>query len=297
MFKWLSRKSRGPSVEEGPGEGDSGRDPEPAATTGEVASIVRRWDGVIADVRQRFRSLIEKTAAASDAQLAALGTDLGPLSRSWSPTQHQLHQHQEEISDAWNQISDLLSEAEPPEGVMDREGQKRDGATCELELDYERAYRAAMARAAERLKQQWQGATAERRCLSCNTPLPAVVVISQAVNVPCPSCGAMTLLDPGPGLRSFAAAALFIGQRSAQTAWEAMRRAEARINGYRDRREVPLELLRELESSAREYWTTTLTVEAEQVPELAKHMTAKLEGAMKGVEKTLRQFWQWRQQG
>lgn len=121
--------------------------------------------------------------------------------------------------------------------------------------------------------------------------------MSQAVNVQCPKCAAANLVDPGPARRSFAASALFLGQRAAQAAWEAMRRSETRIKSYRDKRDVPLSLLKELESSARQYWNTALTVEAEHVPEVRRHVASKVESYMKEVEKTLRQFWQWHHQG
>jgi len=60
---------------------------------------------------------------------------------------------------------------------------------------------------------------------------------------------------------------------------------------------VPLELLRELESTSRQYWTTTLSVEARHAPEQQQYLQAKIDRYMHDVEKTLRQYWQWRQQG
>jgi hypothetical protein len=73
-----------------------------------------------------------------------------------------------------------------------------------------------------------------------------------------------------------------------------MTKAQTRINSYRDRKDVPLTLLKELESSTRRYHTTVLNVEAEHVPVQRPYVAAKLDRAMKDVERTLRQYWQWR---
>jgi len=66
-----------------------------------------------------------------------------------------------------------------------------------------------------------------------------------------------------------------LGQWEAQGAWEAMMRVENSINAYREQKDVPLELLRQLESVSRQYWTTALTVEAQHAPELQQHVPAK----------------------
>ena len=73
-----------------------------------------------------------------------------------------------------------------------------------------------------------------------------------------------------------------------------MMRAQTAINGYRDRKDVPLALLEELEATSRSYWTTVLMVEAEHVPELTQYVDAKIDRYMKDVTRTLQQYWQWR---
>ena len=67
------------------------------------------------------------------------------------------------------------------------------------------------------------------------------------------------------------------------------------INQYRDRKDVPFDLLQQYEAAARGYWTTRFHVEAELVPEQRQFVAQKIESYMKSVNKTLRQHWQWRQ--
>jgi ElaB/YqjD/DUF883 family membrane-anchored ribosome-binding protein len=256
---WFSRKK--PAADPPRSAPEAAPAPAPAGPDPEVARLVQRWDGTIADVQARLDQVLAQATAQSEALLPSLGTDLGPLSRIWSATEARYHEHGEEVSDGWDAISDELSELDGcTEEVMDREGSKRDRANTELEIRYTRAYRSAMARAAEQMRQRVQG-------------------------------------DPD-GMRIFAASgALMLGQWEGQGAWEAMKRVENRVSAYRERKEVPLELLSELEATSRQYWTTTLTVEAQHAPEQQQYLQAKIERYMHDVEKTLRQYWQWRQKG
>ena len=88
---------------------------------------------------------------------------------------------------------------------------------------------------------------------------------------------------------------LYLGQHAARDAWVRMSRAETWINGYRNAKDVPMSLLEEFEAASRAYWTQSLRVEAEHVPELAQYVDAKIAAYMKSAEKKLRQFWQSRE--
>jgi hypothetical protein len=74
-----------------------------------------------------------------------------------------------------------------------------------------------------------------------------------------------------------------------------MTRAHGRIRRYRERTDVPLELLRGYERTGRDYWTTRAGAEADFAPEQRPFVEQRVESSMKGVHKTLRQYWQWRQ--
>ena len=106
----------------------------------------------------------------------------------------------------------------------------------------------------------------------------------------------MSTIEPGQALRAFAAVgAMALAERQALDLWESMTRALTAIGDYRERKDVPLELLGEYERVARGYWTRRLTAEAALVPEQRPFVTQEIESSMKGVNKTLRQHWQWRQ--
>ena len=227
-----------------------------------IEAFTKRWDAAIADVLRRADAHLAQASAESDRLVAAQGADFQALGRLWSRTEAEFRPFGQEISDAWDRISDELSELAPPEGTMESEGAKRNLATGELEIRRTRGFRLVMARAAERLKRD-----ADER-----------------------GDAAMRAAFEGSGARHLA-------ERAGHEDWERMTRAQTRINNYRDRKAVPITLLKELESSAHRYFTTLFTVEAEHLPLQAPYVAAKIERHMKDIERTLRQHWQWRERG
>lgn len=269
MLSWFRKKSGATPAATGQSAKAGGPVPAPTPArasdlsgSARLEEIARRWDAAIAQLLRQGEERLARACAESEAELAALGADFQGLSRLWSRTQAELRPLGEQLSNVWDTISDELALEAPPEGVMRREGAKRDLARTELDIGYTRAFRAVMARAAQDLQKRAEQGGDEA--------LRAVFV---------------------------GAGAHHLGEHAGQQDWERMQRAQTRINGYRDRKDVPLSLLEELESSARRYYTTVLEVEARHAPLQRPYVTAKLERYMKDVERTLRQHWQWRARG
>jgi hypothetical protein len=227
-----------------------------------VEDITRRWDAAIASVRRKADALIARANAESEPEIAALGADFQALSRIWTRTSAELRPLHEEVQNAWDATLDELSATAPADDVVQREGAKRDLATLDIDNRYQLAFRLVMKRAAEVLKQK-ADESGDR---------------------------ALRAAFEGSGARH-------LGEWEAHVDFERMTRAQTRINGYRDKKDVPITLLKELEASARRYFTTVLTVEAEHVPLQKPYVDAKIERHMKDIERTLRQFWQWRARG
>lgn len=260
--------------------------------------IIQRWDQAIADVRARFEQLLQEAWQASEPLVAATELDFGPLTRAWGAVEHRMKQHASEISDRWDQVSDELSEVENlPEDLMRHEGQKRDAAGDELEIRYTQFLRAIMARAAEIMRQRALAEDARLlACTQCGAALDRVTAVSHARDVACGHCQAVNTVEPGAALRMFAASgAMALAEQVAIGSWETMKRTEAQIDAYRERKAVPLPLLAAYETAARQYWTTRLEVEASFVPEQQSYVAPRLARHMQDTEKKLRQFWQWRQ--
>jgi hypothetical protein len=209
-----------------------------------------------------------------------------------------MHQYREQIAETWLRISDEFSEVSGlPEGVMLREGAKRNWATSEIEIRYTRAYRLAVAAAADVMRHRAVAADAhDCPCGRCGGLLDRFRLSGMALNVECGYCRAVNTIEPGRALRAFAVVgAMALAERQALDLWEAMTRALTQINAYRERKDVPLELLQEYDRAGRGYWTKRLTAEADYAPEQRQFVAQKIDSYMKSVNKTLRQHWQWRQ--
>jgi hypothetical protein len=268
MFSWFKKKTQEATPAPPPAAASS-----PAARTADedgigegpetprTRAIAEEWELAIADALARVKALVEKATAESGAHIASLDPGYAVLTRLWSKTKTDVDRIREEVQERWDQILDQLSDDEvpAPHWVIRREGNKRDTATCELESRYWLAERAVMARAATVRKQRAQ------------------------------ELGTKEAYD------LFAAnGGIYLGQYAARDAWLRMTRAQTWIHGYRNAKDVPMSLLEELEAASRDYWTQSLRVEAEHVPELAQYVDQKIAAYMKSTEKTLRGFWQWR---
>jgi hypothetical protein len=263
-----------------------------------MQQVIERWNAAIADVLAQVDAILADASAGSQAVIARIGPDLTPLVQPWGAVEHQMHQCREQIAGTWLRISDELSAVGGlPEGVMWREGGKRNWTTSEIDIRYQRAYRLTMAAAADVMRQRAVAADARTcPCLRCGASLDRIRLSGMALNVECGYCRAVNTIEPGPALRAFAAfGAMALAERQTLDLWEAMTRTHLQINHYRERKDVPLELLREYERAGRGYWTERLTAEAVFAPEQRPFVAQKIESYMKSVNKTLRQHWQWRE--
>ena len=263
-----------------------------------MQQVIERWNAAIADVLAHVDATLADASAGSQAVIAQIESDLTPLLRPWGAVEHQMHRYREQIAETWLRISDEFSDVDGlPEGVMWREGGKRNWATGEIGIRYTRAYRLALAAAAEVMRQRAVAADAhECPCRRCGARLDRIRLSGMALNVECGYCRAVNTIEPGMALRAFAAAgASALAERQALDLWEAMTRTLTQINHYRERKDVPLGLLQEYERAGRGYWTTRLTAEADYAPEQRPFVAQRIDSSMKSVNKTLRQHWQWRE--
>ena len=261
-------------------------------------AVIGRWDAGIADIHRRFDGILHEATQVSAPIVAGVELDLAPLTQAWGAVEHRMHAHTEEVSDLWDEISDELGDLDDvPEHVMTHEGNKRDFATCEIELRYLRAYRSVMAHAAQNMLHRALATDAiDAACTQCGAQLDRIHPVSQALNVECAYCRAVNTVQPKHALRMFAASgAMYLGEAAAMQSFEAMKRAEAQIDCYRERKDVPYDLLEHYRACAHHYFSTRFGVEAQYVPEEQQYVPRRMERYMHDVTKKLRGFWQWRQ--
>jgi hypothetical protein len=302
MLSWFRKKSKDTTPEPIAVAAVAVADTLPSAAApprvDKAAELIRRWDAMRTEVRARVEALLAEAAAASQPLIDAVRSDMTPLTLPWNTVEARIRDARDEISEAWNRISDEMSECEGfTHEMMFSEGNKRDLASLELELLHERIYGGVMARAAERMRQHALGSdAAQHSCSQCGAPLDRVTPVSQSLNVECDHCKAVNTVHPGVALRIFAASgAIHLAAEAARPACEAMKRIDKQVRQYREAKDVPLALLIELESSTRIYWTTRISEEARYNPEESKYVAAKIERYCTDTLKTLRRYWQWRE--
>ncbi len=271
---------------------------DPAATglPAHIAGKLSEWNHTIATVRGQFEHVLLQSLKHSEPIIAAIQGDVAPLDRIWGPMEGELERAQHALSDCWRRTSASLAREESLTWqVLSGEENRLAMELVELSLALTAAHRQVKARAAQAMLQHALRDDARSRyCGGCGSPLVNTLV-GQSQNYSCTSCGFSQCLEPGPAFRSFAvAAARWVGEWDAFGHWQAMCRAEAQIETYRDSRDVPMDLLHYFNAAAENYWRTCLAVEAHLVPEMAKHVPAKLDASMRPARKVLRSHWQWR---
>jgi hypothetical protein len=303
MMSWFRKKSKDEEQVAVPPQAPAAATAPPVTTVPVVREskadeLIRRWDARRVETRAKVEALLVEAEAASEPLIEAVRTDLTPLTLPWNVVEARIRDAREEISESWNEISDAMSECEGfTHEMMFREGNKRDLASLEIELLYERVYGGVMARAAERMRKYALGVDAAKHtCSNCGAALDRVTPVSQSLNVECDHCKAINTVHPGDALRMFAASgAMHLAAQAARPAGEAMKRIEKQINQYREAKAVPLALLIDLESTSRLYWTTRLSEEARYNPDDARFVAAKIERYAADTLRTLRRYWQWRE--
>jgi len=299
MMSWFRKKSNDTIETPTPPAVVLEAPPPPVAPrVSKADELIQRWDARRVETRSRVEAMLGEAEAASEPLIEAVRTDLTQLTLPWNVVEARIRDAREEISESWNEISDAMSECEGfTHEMMFREGNKRDIASLEIELLYERVYGGVMARAAERMRKHALSIdAAQHKCSHCSAPLDRVTPVSQSLNVECDHCKAINTVHPGDALRIFAASGAFhLAAEAARPAGEAMKRIEKQINQYREAKSVPLALLIDLESTSRIYWTTRLSEEARYNPDAARFVASKIERYAADTLKTLRRYWQWRE--
>ena len=222
--------------------------------------LVTRWDATREAIVGRFDGVLQEATAVSEPLLATVTTDTGPLQRMWQPVEAKMHKMTDEVSDAWDDISDEMSEVEgAPEGGMWIEGHKRDATTTDIEIRHGRARAAIFARAA--VMQQ-------RHAQASGDP------------------GAMTMFAHG--------GAVALAEQAAIENWAGMKVAETRIRGFRNKRAVPMTLLDYYAKVSANYWRVRHSTEAQYNPSQQSSLETKIANFTRESHRLLREHPQWR---
>lgn len=223
-------------------------------------ALVARWDATREAILARFDSVLSQSTAVSEPLIAGITTDSSALQRMWQPVEAKMHAMSGEVSEAWDQISDEMSglDGAPENGVF-IEGIKRDATTTEIEIRHGRARAAVFARVAVAMHQY-----------------------ARASGDP----GAMQMFTHG--------GAVFLAEQAAIEHWAAMKTARTKIQAYRNKKAVPMQLLKYYAQVSANYWRVRYSTEAKYNQTQQASLETKIANFTQESHKLLHEHPQWR---
>jgi len=224
------------------------------------ASLVGRWDATREAILARFDSVLSESTAVSEPLLTGITTDASALQRMWQPVEAKMHAMTGEVSDAWDEISDEMSDLDgaPDNGVL-IEGIKRDATTTEIEIRHGRARAAIFAKVAVAMHNHARAS------------------------------------GDAAALQMFAhSGALFLAEQAAIEHWAGMKTAETKIHAYRNKKAVPMQLLTYYAQVSASYWRVRYSTEAKYNKTQQASLETKIANFTKESHKLLLEHPQWR---
>lgn len=223
-------------------------------------ALVGRWDSARETILARFDSVLSEATAVSEPLVAGITTDASALQRMWQPVEAKMHAMTDEVSNAWDAISDEMADLEgaPEHGVF-IEGIKRDATTTEIEIRHGRARAALFAKVAVAMHKHARASG-----------------------------------DPA-AVQMFAhGGAVFLAEQASIEHWAGMKTAETKIHAYRNKKSVPMQLLTYYQQVSASYWRVRHSTEAKYNAAQRASLETKIANFTGESHKLLRDFPQWR---
>ena len=244
-------------------------------------SAIARWDGFLAQIEGRHKTVLEEaegSARAFVAQVAA-GGDYLPLSHQFMAIKHRLLELETKIIDTWNEKVDDAITGEG-NSTAERDRQRAKGQTLKETLEDAREEQEPRI-FAELARQRWTHAQAQQQpstCTSCRGQFAAPPAF-RSYEMPCPSCGKTTPVEPSELLRSVAAVGTHaVAQEATNAEWRASKNAERAMRSYRP--PYPIESIKAYERAQITYWFKYLSVRSQFEPELARDPAMEVRSRM-----------------
>lgn len=223
-------------------------------------ALVARWDAARDAILARFDSVLSEATAVSEPLVPGITTDASALQRMWQPVEAKMHAMTDEVSDAWDTISDEMADVDgaPEHGVF-IEGIKRDATTTEIEIRHGRARAALFAKVAVSMHKHARASG-----------------------------------DPA-AVQMFAhGGAVFLAEQAAVEHWAGMKTAETKIHAYRNKKAVPMQLLTYYAQVSASYWRVRHSTEAKYNAAQRASLETKIANFTKESHKLLFEHPQWR---
>ena len=244
-----------------------------------MSAVTARWDGFLAQVRERFVQILGEARQGCPALLEQAGFDPIPMGNAWTAIEARLQQLETKVRDTWDdQVESAFEEDGAPPHFVDQQRAKGDALVDWFEVERERtriqifadAGRAVFQRAAAEVGRSFA-------CVRCGAPLQ-VPFTFRALNVSCPHCATVNGYEPGTRMRMGEVCVHPLCEEASLQQWLAMRQAES---AWRAARPVTIGHLKAWERAQIGYWHAYLSTRVRLLPDTAPAFDADLRGRMR----------------
>lgn len=238
-----------------------------------------RWDGFLAQVRERFLGIMQEAQAGCPMLLEQADFDPIPMSNAWGAIEMRAKQLESKIEDTWNDQVEATFESAgaPPEAIAWERG-KGDQLRDFMEIERERNRIAIFADAGRKFFQRATSETGKTfGCVRCGAPIE-VPFTFRALNITCPHCTTVNGFEPGTRMRMGEMCIHPLCEEAAWNQWVAMHQAET---AWRRSRGATIEILKAWERAQIAFWHTYFSTRVRLMPDTAAAFDADLRSRLR----------------
>jgi len=243
------------------------------------AAVTARWDGFLAQVRERFMALMEEAKVGCPQLLEQADFDSVPMGNAWGAIENRASQLSSKITDTWDsQVDGAFEQAGAPPQAIAHERAKGNALRDFMEIERERTRIAIFADAGRRL---FDRALAEGGrsfgCSRCGSPIQ-VPFTFRALNMTCGHCSTVNGFEPGTRMRMGESWVHPMCEEISWEQWLALKQAE---RARRDHRGESFPILKQLERAHLAFLHAYLSARIRFLPDTAPAFDADFRGRMR----------------
>ena len=242
-------------------------------------AVVARWDGFLAQVRERFLTIMREAQEGCPRLLEHADFDPIPMGNAWGAMEIRAKQLDTKIEETWSgQVEGSFEQVGASPQALAYEREKGEATRAFFEVERERTRIGIYSNAGRALFQRGMAEKGRAfACTRCGAPLE-VPFTFRALNIPCPHCTTVNGFEPGTRMRMGELCVHPLCEEASWSQWVAMREAE---RAWRTSRGATIEILKAWERAQIAFWRTYLGARIRFMPETAPAFEADLRGRMR----------------
>jgi hypothetical protein len=260
-----------------------------------MSAPAARWDGFLAQVRERFVAILREAQEGCPQLLEQAGFDPTPMGNAWSAIDLRAKDLERKIEDTWgSQVEAAFEQAGAPPAAIAYERGKGEALRDFMEVERERTRIGIYAAAGRTMFQRGLAELGKPfSCVRCGAPLE-VPFTFRAQNVPCVHCQTVNGFEPGMRMRMAEVCVHPLCEEAAWPQWVAMHQAE---NAWRAARPVTIAHLKHWERAQIAFLHAYLSMRVRLLPDTAQAFDADLRGRMRAFYDSMERERAWIEAG